>query len=113
MPGLELGSIAVSGCPHTRSTRGPTRTSRGAAGPPASDALHGDYDAFSPLGLVQGSTAAMPGAHVVLVPYLGHDVFGTYDCLREARNTWLLHPESEPDFDICLLTIPAPRYTAG
>lgn len=29
----------------------------------------------------------MPNAHVVLVPNLGHDVFGTYDCIRTTRNT--------------------------
>lgn len=72
--------------------------------------LRGEYDAFSPLDLVQGVTGGMPNAHVVLVPYLGHDVFGTYDCMRTTRNTWLLHPESEPLYEECLRTIPEPRF---
>jgi pimeloyl-ACP methyl ester carboxylesterase len=72
--------------------------------------LRGEYDAFSPLGLVRGVTGGMPNAHIVLVPYFGHDVFGTYDCMRTARNTWLLHPESEPLYEECLRTIPKPRF---
>jgi pimeloyl-ACP methyl ester carboxylesterase len=73
--------------------------------------LRGEYDSFSPLDLVEQAPATMPNAHVVLVPYLGNDVFGTYDCIRESRNTWWLDPESEPDFSACLNTIPAPEFT--
>lgn len=73
--------------------------------------LRGAYDVFSPLDLVRHATANMPNAHVVLVPNLGHDVFAYgYDCLRDARNTWLLHPQDAPDFAACLQTIPPPTF---
>jgi pimeloyl-ACP methyl ester carboxylesterase len=71
--------------------------------------LRGDYDAFSPLDLVQQVNTTMPRAHVVLAPHFGHDVFGV-DCLRDARNTWLLHPRSDPDYSPCLHKIPAPTF---
>ena len=73
--------------------------------------LRGAYDAFSPLDLVRQATANMPNAHVVLVPHLGHDVFAWgYDCLRDTRNNWLLHPQDAPDFAACLQTLPPPRF---
>jgi pimeloyl-ACP methyl ester carboxylesterase len=73
--------------------------------------LRGAYDAFSPLDLVRQATANMPNAHVVLVPHLGHDVFAWgYDCLRDTRNNWLLHPQDAPDFAACLHTLPPPRF---
>jgi pimeloyl-ACP methyl ester carboxylesterase len=73
--------------------------------------LRGAYDAFSPLDLVRRATANMPNAHVVLVPRLGHDVFQYgYDCLRDARNTWLLHPQDVPDYAGCLETIRPPTF---
>ncbi len=75
--------------------------------------LRGEYDTFSPLDLVEQAPATMPNAHVVLVPYLGNDVFGTYDCLRESRNRWWLDPNGEPDFDECLRTIPPPAFDVG
>lgn len=71
--------------------------------------LRGEYDAFSPLDLVQQVNTTMPNAHVVRVPQFGHDVFGV-DCLRDARNSWLLHPRSDPVYAACLQTIPAPTF---
>lgn len=73
--------------------------------------LRGAYDAFSPLDLVRRATANMPNAHVVLVPHLGHDVFAFgYDCLRDIRNSWLVHPQEAPDFTACLKAIPPPAF---
>jgi pimeloyl-ACP methyl ester carboxylesterase len=73
--------------------------------------LRGAYDAFSPLDLVRQATANMPNAHIVLVPHLGHDVFQYgYDCLRDARNTWLLNPQDAPDYAGCLETIHSPEF---
>ena len=73
--------------------------------------LRGAYDAFSPFDLVRQATANMSNAHVVLVPHLGHDVFSSPDdCLRDARNSWLLHPQDAPDFAACLQTIPPPTF---
>ncbi|MDP9206273.1 MAG: alpha/beta hydrolase, partial [Gemmatimonadota bacterium] len=57
--------------------------------------LRGEYDAFSPLDLVQQINTTMPRAHVVLIPGFGHEISG--DCLRDARNSWLLHPQDAPD----------------
>jgi pimeloyl-ACP methyl ester carboxylesterase len=71
--------------------------------------LRGEYDAFSPLDLVQRVKANMPNAHIVLVPRFGHDVFGV-DCLRDARNSWLLHPQSAPVYSACLQTIMRPTF---
>jgi pimeloyl-ACP methyl ester carboxylesterase len=71
--------------------------------------LRGDYDAFSPLDLVEQARATMPNAHVVLVPRFGHDVFGV-ECLRDARNAWLLDPQSDPDYSACLETIPTLKF---
>ena len=73
--------------------------------------LRGAYDAFSPFDLVRQARANMPNAHIVLVPHLGHDVFAYgYDCLRDARNTWLLNPQDPPDYAGCLETIPPPTF---
>ena len=72
--------------------------------------LRGEYDGFSPLDLVEQAPSSMPNAHVILVPYLGNDVFGTYDCLRESRNRWWLDPSDERDFAACLQTIPPPAF---
>jgi pimeloyl-ACP methyl ester carboxylesterase len=71
--------------------------------------LRGDYDAFSPLDLVQGVKTAMPRAQVVLVPRFGHDVFGL-ECLRDARNAWLLHPRNDLEYSACFQTIPTPTF---
>jgi pimeloyl-ACP methyl ester carboxylesterase len=71
--------------------------------------LRGDYDAFSPLDLVQEVKTAMPRAQVVLVPRFGHDVFGL-ECLRDARNAWLLHPRGDLEYSACIQTIPAPTF---
>jgi pimeloyl-ACP methyl ester carboxylesterase len=73
--------------------------------------LRGEYDAFSPLDLVQQINATMPRAHVVLVPHFGHDVFGV-ECLREARNAWLLDPQDPPEYSTCLPAIPTPTLSA-
>jgi pimeloyl-ACP methyl ester carboxylesterase len=67
--------------------------------------LRGHYDAFSPLDLVRQVNRVMPRAQVVLVPRFGHDVFGV-DCLRDARNRWLLRPQGRLVFSDCLKTIP-------
>jgi pimeloyl-ACP methyl ester carboxylesterase len=73
--------------------------------------LRGAYDAFSPLDLVRKVTEHIPNAHVLLVPYLGHDVFDTsYGCLRDSRNAWLLHPQDPPDYAECLETIRPPTF---
>jgi pimeloyl-ACP methyl ester carboxylesterase len=73
--------------------------------------IRGAYDAYSPLDLVRQARSNMPNAHVVLVPHLGHDVFQYgYDCLRDARNAWFLHPQDAPDFAACLQTIPPPTF---
>lgn len=73
--------------------------------------LRGAYDAFSPLDAVRRATATMPNAHVVLVPYLGHDVFAYgQDCLRDVRNRWFTHPQNAPDFAACLQTIHPPAF---
>lgn len=71
--------------------------------------LRGEYDAFSPLDLVRRAEANMPNAHVVLVPEFGHDVFGV-DCLRDARNSWLMHPQNDPVYSACLQSIPTPTF---
>jgi pimeloyl-ACP methyl ester carboxylesterase len=71
--------------------------------------LRGDYDAFSPLDLVQEVKTAMPRAQVVLVPRFGHDVFGL-ECLRDARNAWLLHPRNDLEYSACIQTIPTPTF---
>lgn len=72
--------------------------------------LRGEYDAFSPRDPVQQARSAMPNAHIVAVPYVGHDVFGTYDCLREERNAWLSNPSSAPDYSACLQSIERPSF---
>jgi pimeloyl-ACP methyl ester carboxylesterase len=69
--------------------------------------LRGDYDAFSPIDLVRQVKRTMPRAQVVLVPRFGHDVFGL-ECLRDARNAWLLHPRNDLKYSACLQTIPTP-----
>ena len=71
--------------------------------------LRGQYDAFSPLDLLRQVNTVMPLAQVVLVPRFGHDVFGV-DCLRDARNRWLLHPQNDPVSSACLKTIPTPTF---
>jgi pimeloyl-ACP methyl ester carboxylesterase len=71
--------------------------------------LRGHYDAFSPLDLVRQVNRVMPRAQVVLVPRFGHDVFGV-DCLRDARNRWLLRPQGRLVFSDCLKTIPTPTF---
>ena len=71
--------------------------------------LRGQYDAFSPLDLTRQSNTAMPRAQVVLVPRFGHDVFGV-DCLRDALNRWLLHPQDRLVSSDCLQTIPTPTF---
>lgn len=89
----------------------------GAAGHPPAPAttdvpslvLRGQYDAFSPIDLVRQINTAMPRAQVVLVPRFGHDVFGV-DCLRDARNRWLLHPQGHLVSSDCLKTIPTPTF---
>jgi pimeloyl-ACP methyl ester carboxylesterase len=72
--------------------------------------LRGEYDAFSPRDRVQQARSAMPNAHIVAVPYMGHDVFGTYDCLRDERNRWLSNPASAPDYSVCLHSIERPTF---
>jgi pimeloyl-ACP methyl ester carboxylesterase len=72
--------------------------------------LRGEYDAFSPRDRVQQALSAMPNAHFVEVPYVGHDVFSTYDCLREGRNAWLSKPRSDPDYTACLRSIERPSF---
>lgn len=72
--------------------------------------LRGEYDAFNPHDPVQQARSAMPNAHIVAVPYVGHDVFGTYDCLREERNAWLSNPSSTPDYSACLQSIEQPSF---
>jgi pimeloyl-ACP methyl ester carboxylesterase len=74
--------------------------------------LRGDYDAFSPLDVVAGLETGMSGAFVVRVPYRGHDVF-LEECLRDGRNSWLIHPEEEPDFSGCLRRIRPPTFALG
>jgi pimeloyl-ACP methyl ester carboxylesterase len=71
--------------------------------------LRGQYDAFSPLDLIRQVNTAMPRAQVVLVPQFGHDVFGV-DCLRDARNRWLLRPHDHLVSSDCLKTIPTPTF---
>jgi pimeloyl-ACP methyl ester carboxylesterase len=89
--------------------------SQGPAEPVVTDVpalmLRGEYDGFSPLDLLQQAPATMPNAHVVLVPYIGHDIFGTYDCLREARNSWLANPGTGPSYQECLTSIRPPTFT--
>jgi pimeloyl-ACP methyl ester carboxylesterase len=70
--------------------------------------LRGEYDAFSPLDLVQQAHTTIPGARVVQIPGFGHEISG--DCLRDARNSWLLHPQNVPDYSTCLRTIPTPTF---
>lgn len=72
--------------------------------------LRGEYDAFSPRDPVQQAQSAMPNARIVAVPYVGHDVFGTHDCLREERNAWLSNPLSAPDYSTCLQSIERPSF---
>ena len=45
----------------------------------------------------------------MLVPRFGHDVFGV-DCLRDARNRWLLRPQDHLVSSDCLKTIPTPTF---
>jgi pimeloyl-ACP methyl ester carboxylesterase len=71
--------------------------------------LRGEYDAFSPPDLVKQAETDLENAHIVLVPRFGHDVFGV-DCLREARNNWLMEPRRDPVYSACLRTIPTPTF---
>jgi hypothetical protein len=53
-----------------------------------------------------GAQSNLPNADVVLVPHLGCDVFAYgYDCIRDARNSWLLPRRMPPDNAGCLETI--------
>lgn len=72
--------------------------------------LRGEYDAYSPLDLVREAAATTRGPRVVFVPHLGHDVFADSECLREARNRWLLNPRTATDFSACFRTIDPPRF---
>ncbi len=73
--------------------------------------LRGEYDAFSPRDPVQHARRAMPNAHIVAVPYVGHDVFGTYECIRDERNAWLSNPRRSPDYSACLQSIEPPSLS--
>lgn len=112
--GLEGGTFGeddpyVSACDAWGSEASPKSAEPVATEVPAL-VLRGEYDGFSPLDLVQQAPATMPNAQVVLVPYMGHDVFGTYDCLREARNSWLADPAAGPSYERCLSSIRPPRF---
>lgn len=63
--------------------------------------LRGQYDAFSSATLIPQTTRTMPNAQHVTVPGTGHDVLED-ECLRDARNDWLLHPGSAPNVEGCL-----------
>lgn len=68
----------------------------------------GEYDAFTPFEPIERASQTLTHASVVAVPYLGQDVFGTYDCPREIRNAWL--PTFEVPDTACLSSIPAPIF---
>lgn len=70
--------------------------------------MWGEYDAFTPFEPIKRAPETLTNASVVAVPYLGQDVFGTYDCPREIRNAWLTTLGS-PD-TTCLSSIPAPAF---
>jgi pimeloyl-ACP methyl ester carboxylesterase len=71
--------------------------------------MWGEYDAFAPFDPIEGAPETLTNANVLAVPYLGQDVFGTYDCTREIRNAWL--PTLDPSLNTaCLSTIPAPVF---
>lgn len=70
--------------------------------------MWGEYDAFTPFEPVEHAPETLTNASVIAVPYLGQDVFGTYDCTREIRNAWLSTFEA-PD-TTCLSSIPAPTF---
>jgi pimeloyl-ACP methyl ester carboxylesterase len=74
--------------------------------------MWGEYDAFTPLDPVERASQTLTKATVVSVPYLGQDVFGTYDCTRDIRNAWLPTLGPSPD-TACLSTIPAPTFEVG
>ena len=71
--------------------------------------MWGEYDAFTPFDPVEHATQTLTNALVIAVPFLGHDVFGTYDCTREIRNQWLVDLGPAPDAT-CLSTIPRPDF---
>lgn len=71
--------------------------------------MWGEYDAFAPFDPVERAPETLTNANVFAVPYLGQDVFGTYDCTREIRNAWLPTLDPSPDVE-CLSTIPAPDF---
>jgi pimeloyl-ACP methyl ester carboxylesterase len=71
--------------------------------------LWGEYDAFTPVDPVERAPETLTNAQVISVPYLGQDVFGTYDCIRDIRNAWLPTLDPSPDTS-CLATIPAPSF---
>lgn len=88
------------------------------ANPAAFEAVHsdvptlimwGEYDAFAPLDPIERAPETLTNANVISVPHLGQDVFGTYDCTRSIRNTWLPTLDPSPDTD-CLAAIPAPEF---
>jgi pimeloyl-ACP methyl ester carboxylesterase len=71
--------------------------------------MWGEYDAFAPFDPIERAPETLTNANVLAVPYLGQDVFGTYDCTREIRNAWL--PTLDPSLNTaCLSTIPAPVF---
>jgi pimeloyl-ACP methyl ester carboxylesterase len=70
--------------------------------------MWGEYDAFTPFEPIERAPETLVNASVVAVPYLGQDVFGTYDCTRQIRNAWL--PTLGSPDTACLSSIPAPTF---
>ena len=109
-PGLGSGDPYVAACRAWGMERGADAAAAVTTDVPIL-MLRGEYDAFSPRDPVQLARSAMPNAHIVGVPYVGHDVFGTHDCVRDVRNAWLSNPQRSPDYSACLQSIEPPSLS--
>jgi pimeloyl-ACP methyl ester carboxylesterase len=75
--------------------------------------LIGQFDSFSPREVVQSVGTVMPGARIAFLPQIGDDDPGSVQCVRLARNDWMVHPEGEPDFDECLQAVPPLEFATS
>ncbi len=66
--------------------------------------LHGRFDPFSPLPLIQEAARTLSKGWVVDFPTLSHNVLAT-DCAQQIRNAWIDHPTLAPDTS-CIATMP-------
>ncbi len=58
--------------------------------------LHGRFDPFSPLPLIEEAAKTLSRGWVVEFPTLSHNVLAS-DCGQQIRNAWIVNPTSAPD----------------